>query len=58
MLKAEVEAYNAEKKRMNAVVVRDDDIINLDVGEQKFTTTRSTLCQVEDSLLASMFSGR
>ena len=57
-LKAEVEAYNAEKKKMNAVVVRDDDIINLNVGGQKFTTTRSTLCQVKDSLLASMFSGR
>ncbi|XP_028411495.1 uncharacterized protein LOC114534140 [Dendronephthya gigantea] len=57
-LKAKVEAYNAEKKRMNAVVVRDDDIINLNVGGKKFTTTRSTLCQVKDSLLASMFSGR
>jgi hypothetical protein len=36
----------------------DDDIINLNIGGQKMTTKRSTLCQVEGSLLASMFSGR
>ena len=35
-----------------------DNIINLNVGGKKLTTLRSTLCQVEDSLLASMFSGR
>ena len=34
------------------------DFIQLNVGGQKFTTTRSTLCQVEGSLLAAMFSGR
>ena len=57
-IKAEVEAYQAEKEKMSAISVRDDDIIHLNVGGQKFTTTRSTLCQVEGSLLASMFSGR
>ena len=57
-MKAEVEAYEAEKLKMNAVKVSDDDIINLNVGGQKITTKRSTLCQVEGSLLASMFSGR
>ena len=36
----------------------DNDIINLNVGGTKLTTLRSTLCQVEDSLLATMFSGR
>ncbi|CAB3976897.1 Chaperone dnaK2 [Paramuricea clavata] len=36
----------------------DDDIINLNIGGHKMTTKRSTLCQVEGSLLASMFSGR
>ena len=36
----------------------NDDIINLNVGGTKLTTLRSTLCQVEDSLLATMFSGR
>ena len=57
-MKAEVEAYNAEKERMQTVSVRDDDIIHLDVSGLKLKTTRSTLCQVEGSLLASMFSGR
>ena len=40
------------------VEVSDDDIINLNVGGKKMTTKRSTLCQVEGSLLTSMFSGR
>ena len=57
-MKAEIEAYQAEKQRMKAVDVSDDDIILLNVGGQKFTSTRSTLCQVEGSLLAIMFSGR
>ena len=57
-LKAEVEALNAEKQRMQAVEVSDEDIIHLNVGGQKFTTTRATLCQVEGSLLATMFNGR
>ena len=57
-MKAEIEAYQAEKQRMKAVDVSDDDIILLNVGGKKFTSTRSTLCQVECSLLATMFSGR
>ena len=57
-MKAEVDAYNLEKERMKAVMVNDNDIIHLNVGGQKMTTKRSTLCQVEGSLLASMFSGR
>ena len=57
-LKAEVEALNAEKQGMEAIDVSDDDIIHLNVGGQKFSTTRATLCQVEGSLLATMFNGR
>jgi hypothetical protein len=57
-MKAELDAYNAEKQRMKAVEVSDNDIIHLNVGGHKLTTKRSTLCQVECSLLASMFSGR
>ena len=38
--------------------MNNDDIINLNVGGTKLATLRSTLCQVEDSLLAAMFSGR
>ena len=56
-LKAEVEALNAEKQRMEAIEV-SDDIIHLNVGGQKFSTTRATLCQIEGSLLATMFNGR
>ena len=57
-MKAELDAYNAEKQRMKAVEVSDNVIIELNVGGHKLTTKRSTLCQVEGSLLASMFSGR
>ena len=57
-MKAELDAYNAEKQRMKAVEVSDNDIIELNVGGHKLTTKISTLCQVEGSLLASMFSGR
>ena len=57
-IKAKIEAYNAEKQRIEAVNVNDDDLIDLNVGGTKLTTTRSTLCQVQDSLLATMFSGR
>ena len=54
---AEVERLKAKQQRMNIVEV-SNDLINLNVGGQKFTTKRSTLCQVDGSLLASMFSGR
>ncbi|CAB4030426.1 Chaperone dnaK2 [Paramuricea clavata] len=57
-MKAELDAYNAEKQRMKVIVVTDNDIIHLNVSGHKLTTKRSTLCQVENSLLASMFSGR
>ncbi len=57
-MRQEIEAYKAEKLRMKAVEVSDDDVINLNVGGTKMTTKRSTLCQVKGSLFASMFSGR
>ena len=53
-IQAEVEVFNAYKQGLNA---SDDDIIQLNVGGQKFTTTRSTLRQINGSLLATMFSG-
>ena len=55
-MKAEVEAFNAEKKIMKEIEVNNDDIIQLNVGGQKFTTTRFTLRQVNGSLLDTMFS--
>jgi len=39
-------------------VVRDNDIIHLNVGGMKHSVKRSTVTQVQGSLLASMFSGR
>ena len=55
---AEIQEHKTKKQRIEAFVVNDDDIIDLNVGGQKLSTTRSTLCLVEGSLLASMFSGR
>ena len=45
-----------EKAKLHAEV--NDDIIHLNIGGQKITTERSTLCLVENSRLADMFSGR
>ena len=56
--KAEVDAYHVEKKRMKSVMGNNSDIVHLNVGGKRMTTKKSTLCQVEGSLLASMFSGR
>ena len=36
-MKAKIKAFNEEKKRMQAFVVRDDYIIHLKGGGQKFT---------------------
>ena len=55
-MKAEVEAFNAEKQIMKEIEVNNDDIIQLNVGGQKFTTARFTLRQVNGSLLDTMFS--
>ena len=52
-MQAEVEVFNTYKQGLN---VSDDDIIQLNVGGQKFTATRSTLCQINGSLLATMFN--
>ena len=57
-LMGDVQGHKAKKQRIEAFVVNDDDIIDLNVGGQKLSTSRSTLCQVEGSFLASMFSGR
>ena len=56
-LKAKADLYNLGIEETKAMI-SSDDIIYLNVGGQKITTRRSTLCAVEGSLLASMFSGR
>ena len=59
--KKEVEEHESalekEKNQMQSVVA-DDDIIYLNIGGETMHCSRSTLCQVKGSLLASMFSGR
>src|SRR5690554_1332976 len=47
-----------EEKKAMQKVVSPQEIITLNVGGTIFSTTREALCQVKDSLLASMFSGR
>jgi hypothetical protein len=56
----ETEAPNKKKLPVenDVDVVEDDDIIYLNVGGETMACNRSTLCQVEGSFLASMFSGR
>jgi len=49
--------FEKEKLQMCKVAVREDDVISLNVGGKLMDCKRSTLCQVEGSLLASMFSG-
>ena len=51
-------ALNNEKDRMMTIKVEDDDVVSLNIGGKIMAASRSTLCQVEGSLLASMFSGR
>ncbi|XP_028411069.1 uncharacterized protein LOC114533673 [Dendronephthya gigantea] len=55
----EVNASRAGNESGGTVTDNDNDpIINLNVGGKTFTTRKSTLCQVEGSLFATMFSGR
>ena len=51
-------ALKVEKESMMKIEVEDDDVISLNIGGTIMAAARSTLCQVEGSLLASMFSGR
>mmetsp|Transcript_115442 Transcript_115442/g.337619 ORF Transcript_115442/g.337619 Transcript_115442/m.337619 type:complete len:393 (+) Transcript_115442:65-1243(+) len=55
---AEREALEREKQRM-AASTSMDDVLQLNVGGEKTVAVqRRTLCVVEDSMLASSFSGR
>ena len=54
--KAEEDFSNEAAKAYGAT--KPDDIITLNVGGTRLQVLRSTLCYVEGSLLASMFSGR
>ena len=62
-LQAEIAAGDKSSKKKSkreskkASKVQDNDIIQLNIGGEKVTTERCTLCQVKGSLLAKMFSG-
>jgi hypothetical protein len=56
---AERSALDRERERMTAPDVRPSDILTLNVGGERIVQRRrSTLCALEDSFLASRFSGR
>ena len=57
-VRREREALEAEKEVMAKWSTADDDIIELNVGGTHFDVLRHTLCLVDGSLLASLFSGR
>jgi len=58
-LREEKKALENEKNKVNHIIgTKDGDVIEINVGGRHFTTKRSTITQVEGSLLASIFSGR
>jgi hypothetical protein len=57
-LKCEREAFEEEKAVMNKLPTQGDQIVELNIGGENITTHRSTLCAVQGSMLAAMFSGR
>jgi len=56
-LMKEKEAFEREKKMMHKIIGKASDVIKINAGGRKFTTKRSTITQVENSILANMFSG-
>ena len=57
-LQREREALEKEKTIMNSLEEGSVDLVELNIGGELVTVRRSTLCLVEGSLLATMFSGR
>ena len=61
--RAEIAAADKSSKKKSkkdpkkASKVKDNDIIHLNIGGERITTERATLCQVKDSRLAKMFKG-
>jgi len=56
-LMKEREALEKEKIMIHKISGKASDVIKINVGGRQFTTKRSTITQVENSLLAKMFSG-
>eukprot|EP00803_Ostreobium_quekettii_P001166 evm.model.scf_1801.5 EVM.evm.TU.scf_1801.5 scf_1801:27677-30816(+) len=57
-LAAAQEQLEAEKQTMERVRVSDSDIVYMNVGGKLFATKRSSLLQVQGSVLELLFSGR
>lgn len=58
-LKADQCRWQENKEKVEKMFEEPTDIIDLNIGgTHLITTSRSTLCQVKDSSLAAMFSGR
>ena len=41
-----------------AAIQKEEEIVHMDVGGHRFTTTRKTLCSIPNSALEAIFSGR
>ena len=57
-LKEERQEWEEEKVIMEELIALASPIVNLNVGGEKMSTARATLTLVEESLLATMFSGK
>lgn len=60
-IREERDGLGYDQERVDIITGRnqiDDDVLSLNVGGEFFFTQRSTLCTVEDSYLANLFSGR
>mmetsp|Transcript_22180 Transcript_22180/g.61433 ORF Transcript_22180/g.61433 Transcript_22180/m.61433 type:complete len:365 (-) Transcript_22180:126-1220(-) len=55
---SEQAAWEEEKRVMGELSKPLDDVVKINAGGTVFLTRRSTLCQLRDSALAAMFSGR
>ena len=55
--RSETAAWETEKAKL-AHIQEFSAIIKLDVGGNRFTTSRATLCRCSDTMLGAMFSGR
>ena len=57
-LEGERGTFDREVREAEARNARAEDVVTLNVGGTKFTTSVETLCADADSMLAAMFSGR
>ena len=57
-LRRERQQLEAEKEAMKTLDTSGEDVIALNVSGKHIDVLRRTLCLIEGSLLATMFSGR